>query len=91
MEITNEWLHKHCSRGTAWTAAQFKVLGILWPPYHGWKRDVLGRELSEDEAQAFASAALVIGKKTAKKRRREARQAQDDLTSDWARSVMEER
>ena len=80
MVITNAWLHQHCSRGTAWTSAQFRVLGIAWPPYHGWKQDVLGRTISDETAAAFASAATCFTKKTRKMRRRE---AQAILDRDW--------
>lgn len=80
MIITNEWLHQHCSRGTAWTAAQFKVLGIAWPPQHGWKSKVIGREITEETAQEFADTATVYGSKTRKLRRKE---AQAILNRDW--------
>lgn len=81
IQITNTWLHQHCSRGTAWMAAQFRVLGITWPPYHGWKRDVLGRVISEETADAFAVAATSFATNTRKLRRRE---AQAILDRDWA-------
>ena len=80
IRITNTWLHQHCSRGSAWTAAQFKVLGIAWPPQHGWKRGVLGREISDETAEAFAAAATIFRPKTLKLR---AREAQAILDRDW--------
>jgi hypothetical protein len=34
-----------------WTKAQLNVLGIDWPPYKGWKDDVINKNiyLNEDE------------------------------------------
>lgn len=79
VEVTNAWLHQHASNPskTAWTGAQFKILGVSWPPVHGWKRKVLGRQLTEEQADAFAAAATTYSKRTQELRRKDAQRILD--------------
>ena len=82
--ITNQWLHQHAASGYGgWTLAQFKVLGIKWPPYGGWKRDVIGRVIDDATAEAFARAKNELRPKTKVLRRKRLRAAQDAYQRDW--------
>jgi hypothetical protein len=39
-----------------WTKAQFKILGVPWPPRKGWKKSVIGKAITEDEVKRFIEA-----------------------------------
>lgn len=54
--ITDAWLMQHRSNGTAWTADQFKAIGISWPPAHGWKLNAIGRIITDTQKQRFEKA-----------------------------------
>jgi hypothetical protein len=41
------------SRSGAWTADQFRVIGIEWAPPHGWKRTVIGRQITDEQKARF--------------------------------------
>jgi len=78
VEITDEWLHQHCSNParTSWTAAQLKLIGVSWPPVGGWKGDVLGMLITSEVAGAFARAATEYRPQTLKRRRKRERREQ---------------
>lgn len=77
IEITESWLHANCSAGSAWTRAQLAVLGINWPPTYGWKRRLIGLEISDETAAAFVRAAQQYTKRTLKAKRKAEMQARD--------------
>lgn len=54
--ITHQWLMQHQSRRDAWTADQLAAIGISWPPAHGWKWKVIGREITDDARARFEMA-----------------------------------
>jgi hypothetical protein len=66
MQITDQWLMDNRTKAGAWTRAQLAVIGIDWPPYHGWKQKVIGQVISEQTASAFVSAANLRSKRTKK-------------------------
>lgn len=66
MKITDEWLMQNRTRAGAWTRAQLEVIGIKWPPRHGWKHQVIGKDLSDAEVARFISAANIRAKRTQK-------------------------
>lgn len=55
MKLTREMIDAGKSEGGAWNAPQFALLGISWPPLHGWPARVIGNEISDaDYAQFLA-------------------------------------
>ena len=52
-QITDEWLERNATGGKAWTAAQFRCLGIEWPPYKGWRRALVGTIIEDEQAREF--------------------------------------
>lgn len=39
----------------AWNKKQLEVLGISWPPKHGWLHGMIGSEISDEKYQKFLS------------------------------------
>ena len=66
MQITDQWLMDNRTKAGAWTRAQLAVIGVDWPPVHGWKQKVIGQVISESPASAFVSAADIRSKRTKK-------------------------
>jgi len=56
MKITKEFLNEHKTKNGAYTRKQFQVLGIGWPPGKGWERQIIGKELTIEEAELFEKA-----------------------------------
>jgi len=54
--VTEAWLIEHQSKAGAWTADQLAAIGVAWPPAHGWKRQVIGRQISDDARGRFEQA-----------------------------------
>jgi hypothetical protein len=54
--ITMQWLEEHRSQRGAWTADQFQAIGLAWPPPRGWKRRVIGKEISDEARARFEKA-----------------------------------
>ena len=56
MKITKEFLNEHKTKNGAYTRKQFQILGIGWPPGKGWERQIIGKELTIEEAELFEKA-----------------------------------
>ena len=54
--VTESWLIEHQSKAGAWTADQLAAIGVAWPPAHGWKRTVIGKQISDDARARFEQA-----------------------------------
>lgn len=53
MIITDEWITDNCSKSRGWTKKQLAALGVSWPPKSGWKKRVIGMEISEENRIIF--------------------------------------
>ena len=53
MKITPEWLKENRTKNGGYTKAQILLLGIKWPPKHGWLKAIIGDEISDDAAREF--------------------------------------
>ncbi|MFJ3465338.1 hypothetical protein [Achromobacter spanius] len=56
MLITNDWLVQWQTVRGGYNKRQLEVLGIVWPPKRGWKRDVIGLSIPDEAARAFELA-----------------------------------
>ena len=56
MIITKDYLNKHKTNKGAYTRKQFQILGIGWPPGKGWERQIIGKEITIEEAGLFEKA-----------------------------------
>jgi hypothetical protein len=53
--ITRELIFSGRSDAGGWNRKQLEVLGIAWPPRHGWIDRLCGREISDSAAAEFLS------------------------------------
>lgn len=53
MKLTHELLMKYRTPKGAWRKVQIEALGLTWPPRHGWAKEVVGKELTEEQWQQF--------------------------------------
>ena len=53
MIITKEFIEKGATNGKGVTCNQFRVLGVGYPPMKGWKKSLIGKEISEDKAKTY--------------------------------------
>ncbi len=37
----------------AWNRKQLAVLGVTWPPRHGWKQTIVGKEYTNEDLSEF--------------------------------------
>lgn len=51
--ITRELIEAGESGHGGWNQEQFRLIGVEWPPREGWKDRVIGKEISEADAQRF--------------------------------------
>lgn len=53
MKVTKELIQRGMSDRGGSNKAQLECLGILWPPMKGWRRKVVGTEISQSKADLF--------------------------------------
>lgn len=77
MIVTHELILEGMSGNGGWNAKQFALLGIAWPPFHGWKYSVIGQEISEEDAAEFVRLRGITKK----------REAEFDLDAEMSRRL----
>lgn len=55
VKITQELIRRGESGAGGWNREQLRLIGVPWPPKHGWRRRVEGRWISKADAEAFVS------------------------------------
>lgn len=53
MKITQQLIEQGQSGAGGWNREQLAVLGIPWPPRHGWRQRIDGRDISVEDAEHF--------------------------------------
>ncbi len=53
MDITEELIAAGTSERGGWSKRQLALLGVDWPPVGGWKKSIIGRPISEEDAEEF--------------------------------------
>lgn len=56
MKLTHEIIESGRSERGGWRAAQLQALGVPWPPQKGWKRRLIGFEITDEQHRAFLAA-----------------------------------
>jgi len=52
--VTDEWLKAYATKdGHGWTAAQLSALGVDWPPPKGWRKEIIGSYIGDDQRRDF--------------------------------------
>jgi hypothetical protein len=58
--ITNELIESGKSPAGGYSKAQLALLSVAWPPHSGWKRQVVGGQITSDAAAEFVAGRGVI-------------------------------
>jgi hypothetical protein len=74
MKITDEFLEKIASGRGGWNRPQLALLGVDWPPAQGWKRKLIGKEISGETARRLEEL-----RETTRSQRRAIEAGQEDL------------
>ena len=53
MLITKQYLDEHKTSKGGYTRAQLHAIEVDWPPVKGWKKEVIGQQLTAEQAEAF--------------------------------------
>ena len=56
MQITRDWIDKNKTVTGGWNKEQLRILNIGWPPAKKWKRKLIGRHITEEQAQQCVDA-----------------------------------
>jgi len=83
MKITAEWLAHHRTKRGGWNWHQMESIGISWPLTKGWLKNVIGKEISEDQAARFVKFGHIDTKEERKKLRHQLRKANQQKKQDW--------
>lgn len=57
MDITEELITAGTSERGGFSKRQLALLGVDWPPVSGWKKAIIGRSISEEDAEEFLQLA----------------------------------
>ena len=60
MVVTEEWLRSNMNGGIGITRKQLVALGVQWPPKKGWLKNILGKEISDEQAEAFVAGRNIV-------------------------------
>lgn len=48
MKLTREILHSAGTSGIGYNREQLRLLGVPWPPRHGWLSNLVGKDIPDD-------------------------------------------
>ena len=51
--ITESLITSGQSDNGGWGKEQLKILGVTWPPISGWKKEIIGQEISDEDLKRF--------------------------------------
>lgn len=64
VKVTREFIMAARTERGAWRAAQLEIIGVAWPPEHGWIDRVCGNEISDQDAESFVLLAAKTSKRS---------------------------
>ncbi len=67
VRITEALIISGRSSGGGWTRAQLEIIGVPWPPSHGWIHRALGRSIPKEQAAEFVALTGTGRKRRARK------------------------
>lgn len=53
MDITEDLIAAGTSERGGLSKRQLALLGVDWPPLSGWKKSIIGRSISDEDAEEF--------------------------------------
>lgn len=54
-EITEDWIARNPTKAGGYKASQLRLIGVSWPPKHGWKKRASGRLITPEAKAEFES------------------------------------
>jgi ribonuclease HI len=66
--LTNEFIDACKTPSGSWNRRQFDVIGVDWPPRHGWKSTVIGNQITDDQKAEFKALSITGNIKIKKKK-----------------------
>ena len=51
--ITEDWIARNPTKRGGYKASQLRLIGVSWPPVHGWKRRASGKLITLEAKAAF--------------------------------------
>lgn len=51
--VTEDWITRHPTKNGGYKASQLRLIGVSWPPKHGWKRRASGRLIGMEDKAKF--------------------------------------
>jgi hypothetical protein len=76
MKITKEWLRAHKTPNGGWTKAQLAAIGFRWEDKScGWVDRLVGKEITDQQAEAFIAAATTYTRSTLEMKQNRERKA----------------
>lgn len=51
--ITESLIESGKSDNGAWSMDQLAIIGVEWPPLKGWKKQVVGKHINDNDAERF--------------------------------------
>ena len=56
-EVTSSWLDKNKTAAGGYTRKQVEAIGLKWPLVSGWKREIVGKVITCQQAAEFEQLA----------------------------------
>ena len=53
--VTEDWITRHPTKNGGYKAAQLRIIGVKWPPKHGWKKRAAGSLITMQQKEMFES------------------------------------
>lgn len=78
MKLTREMIFEGQTPRGAWNRNQLEIIGVPWPPIHGWIDRAIGQEISPAQFEKFKSLGQITPeqrKAFRRERREKAKQA----------------
>jgi len=90
MKLTRELIVECQTPAGSWNRHQLKLLGVPWPPVHGWIDRIIGKEISESDYDSVKRLASMPAKerraadKSAKMTMKEIHEATGYIATRWS-------
>jgi hypothetical protein len=79
--VTREWIESNKTKRGGYLAAQVHALGYPWPPPRGWLKQIIGKQITLEQRDAFVAG--TVSKQEARKKLREIIDAKLCLQYGW--------
>lgn len=60
--VTEELIQEGSNGPAGWNREQLAIIGVSWPPAHGWRKAALGREITKNDYDRFIALRGATGR-----------------------------